>query len=67
MGMGIAFGALCLRISAALGTAPRLHSQAFVLGDFRWAFIAAGGLIAVSIVGYARLPADAGNTIAARG
>jgi EmrB/QacA subfamily drug resistance transporter len=67
MGLGIAFGALCLRISAALGTAPRLHSQAFVLGDFRWAFIAAGGLIAVSIVGYARLPADAGNTIAARG
>src|SRR6267142_1656459 len=67
MGMGIAFGALCLRISAALGTAPRLHSQAFVLGDFRWAFIAAGGLIAVSIVGYARLPADAGNALAARG
>jgi EmrB/QacA subfamily drug resistance transporter len=67
MGMGIAFGALCLRISAALGPAPRLHSQAFVLGDFRWAFIAAGVLIAVSIFGYARLPADAGNTIAARG
>jgi EmrB/QacA subfamily drug resistance transporter len=67
VGMGIAFGALCLRISTTLGAAPRLKAQAFVLGDFRWAFIAAGVLIAVSIVGYARLPADAGNAIAARG
>jgi EmrB/QacA subfamily drug resistance transporter len=67
IGMGIAFGALCLRISTAFGAAPHPQSQAFVLGDFRWAFIAAGVLIAVSIVGYARLPADAGNAIAARG
>jgi EmrB/QacA subfamily drug resistance transporter len=67
IGMGIAFGALCLRISTALGAAPRLQSQAFALADFRWAFLAAGVLIAVSIVGYARLPADAGNAIAARG
>jgi MFS family permease len=67
MGMGIAFGALCLRISTALGAAPRREAQAFALGDFRWAFVAAGVLIAVSIVGFARLPADAGNAIAARG
>jgi EmrB/QacA subfamily drug resistance transporter len=67
IGMGIAFGALCLRISTTIGAAPRLPSQAFVLRDFRWAFLAAGVLIAVSIVGYARLPADAGNAIAARG
>jgi hypothetical protein len=67
MGMGIAFGALCLRVATVLGAPPRLHSQAFALGDFRWAFLAAGALIAVSIVGYARLPADAGNAIAARG
>jgi len=67
IGMGIAFGALCLRIATALGSAPRPQSQAFALGDFRWAFGAAGVLIAVSIVGYARLPADAGNAIAARG
>ncbi|MEA3107380.1 MAG: hypothetical protein QOI88_1985 [Gammaproteobacteria bacterium] len=67
IGMGIAFGALCLRISSALAAAPRLHTQGFALEDFRWAFTAAGVLIAVSIVGYARLPADAGNTIAARG
>jgi EmrB/QacA subfamily drug resistance transporter len=67
MGMGIAFGALCLRISTALGAAPSRGAQAFALGDFRWAFVAAGVLIAVSILGYARLPADAGNAIAARG
>ena len=67
IGMGIAFGALCLRISAALDTAPRAHSQPFVAGDFRWAFLAAGVLIAVSIVGYARLAPDAGNSLAARG
>jgi EmrB/QacA subfamily drug resistance transporter len=67
IGMGIAFGALCLRISTTLGAAPRGEAQAFALGDFRWAFLAAGVLIAVSIVGYARLPADAGNAIAARG
>jgi hypothetical protein len=67
IGMGIAFGALCLRVSSALGAAPHREAQAFVLGDFRWAFLAAGVLIAVSILGYARLPADAGNAIAARG
>jgi Na+/melibiose symporter-like transporter len=67
MGMGIAFGALCLRISTALGAAPHRGAQAFALGDFRWAFVAAGVLVAVSILGYARLPADAGNAIAARG
>jgi EmrB/QacA subfamily drug resistance transporter len=66
IGMGIAFGALCLRISTTFDAAPRREAQAFVLGDFRWAFLAAGVLIAVSIVGYARLPADAGNAIAAR-
>jgi hypothetical protein len=66
IGMGIAFGALCLRISTTLGAAPRPEAQAFALGDFRWAFLAAGVLIAASIVGFARLPADAGNAIAAR-
>ena len=67
VGMGIAFGALCLRISTTFDAAPRREAQAFVLGDFRWAFVAAGVLVAVSILGYARLPADAGNAIAARG
>ena len=67
IGMGIAFGALCLRAAAVLGGGGRLQTHAFILEDFRWAFLAAGVLIAVSVIGYARLPADAGNTIAARG
>ena len=64
IGMGIAFGALCLRISASLH-----HSGAetgpvqFTLQDFRWAFAMAGLLTLCSIIGYIRLPRDAGSTI----
>jgi EmrB/QacA subfamily drug resistance transporter len=64
IGMGIAFGALCLRISASLH-----HSRAetgpvqFTLQDFRWAFAMAGLLTLCSIIGYIRLPRDAGSTI----
>jgi len=64
--MGIAFGAMCLRMAASFsGTAPD-PSSPFALGDFRWAFVAAGLLILISMVGYARLPHDAGNAITAR-
>jgi hypothetical protein len=65
--MGIAFGALCLRLATSLGrTDSGDASGPFALGDFRWAFIASSGLIVISILGYARLPRDAGNAIAAR-
>ena len=66
--MGIAFGALCLRLSTSLGrTAPGGPSGGpFALGDFRWAFTACGVLVLVSILGYVRLSRDAGNAIAAR-
>lgn len=65
IGMGIAFAALCLRLSASLhagaaGTGP----ESFALPDFRWAFIAAGSLILLSVAGYVRLPRDAGHAIA---
>jgi EmrB/QacA subfamily drug resistance transporter len=67
IGMGIAFGAVCLRIATSLGRAESgVQSGPFALRDFRWAFIAAGLLILVAIAGYARLPRDAGNAIAAR-
>jgi EmrB/QacA subfamily drug resistance transporter len=64
IGMGVAFGALCLRISKSL----RWHgaaagASAFALGDFRWAFTVAGLLTLVSVVGFIRLPRDAGNAI----
>jgi EmrB/QacA subfamily drug resistance transporter len=62
IGMGIAFGALCLRASVSLHQAEVGPAQ-FSTGDFRWAFLAAGALIAMSIIGYALLPRDAGSAI----
>ena len=63
IGMGIAFGALSLRIAAALqGSAP----ASFVLADFRVAFALAGGMILISLVGYFRLPRNAGSQISGR-
>ena len=62
IGMGIAYGAVCLRISKSLHT----HSAggpAFSLDDFRWAFLGAGVMVLFSIVGYARLPREAGDAI----
>ncbi|WP_323123456.1 DHA2 family efflux MFS transporter permease subunit [Burkholderia alba] len=68
IGMGIAFGALALRIaSMARGDAAGTH---YVLADFRWAFFAAGLLALLTLPGYARLAADAGDRLragAARG
>ncbi len=65
VGMGIAFGALCLRVSTAFHPArPGLEPGTFVLADFRWAFMAAGTLILLSVAGYVRLPRDAGSAIA---
>ena len=63
IGMGVAFGALCLRISRSLhgGT-----GSDFAPADFRWAFAAAGLLVAVSVIGYVRLPRDAGHAISGR-
>ena len=64
IGMGIAFGALCLRASAflhhnggAAGTTP------YALGDFGWAFAMAALLTLASVIGYARLPREAGSAI----
>ena len=65
-GMGIAFGALCLRVSKSLHGHAASAAGAFTLGDFRWAFTAAGMLVLVSLVGYARLPRDAGHEISGR-
>ncbi|MFP3617636.1 MFS transporter, partial [Paraburkholderia sp. SIMBA_050] len=63
IGMGIAFGALSLRVAAlARGDAARVH---YVLDDFRWAFIAAGVLALLTLPGYAGLAADAGDRLRA--
>jgi EmrB/QacA subfamily drug resistance transporter len=66
IGMGIAFGALCLRLSKSLHGNAAVGSGAFALGDFRWAFGAASLLIVLSVIGYARLPRDAGHEISGR-
>jgi EmrB/QacA subfamily drug resistance transporter len=59
IGMGIAFGALSLRL-AGLIDAGGVESAPIALADFRWAFAAAAALILASVPGYARLPSDAG-------
>ncbi|HDR9834311.1 TPA: DHA2 family efflux MFS transporter permease subunit [Burkholderia multivorans] len=68
IGMGIAFGALSLRVAASLrGDTGGVH---YLLEDFRWAFVAAGVLALLTLPGYARLARDAGDRLrasAARG
>ncbi|MGP8097350.1 MAG: MFS transporter [Steroidobacteraceae bacterium] len=56
IGMGIAFGALCLRLSGS-------DSAPFTLADFHWAFAAASALALYSVIGYARLARGAGSAI----
>ena len=67
LGMGIAFGALCLRTAASShGIGNAVEPAHYGLGDFRWAFATAAALILVSVIGYARLPRDAGSAIGGR-
>ncbi len=64
IGLGIAFGALCLRAAASLhhggaGGGPTHYD----LQDFQWAFAMAALVTLVSVIGYLRLPPDAGAAI----
>ncbi len=64
LGMGIAFGALCLRLASSLRpSSPGEAAVPYTVADFHWAFVIAGLLTLASVVGYARLPADAGASI----
>ena len=64
IGMGIAFGALALRLAAYLrGESVDAAGVHFTLGDFQWAFAMAGVLVLVSVQGYRGLGRDAGNNI----
>ncbi|MDR5735945.1 MFS transporter [Caballeronia sp. LZ025] len=65
IGLGIAFGAVALRLAAALHDGASAQSHAFTLDDFRLAFLCGGVLTLVTIVGYARLARDAGHTLSA--
>jgi len=58
MGMGVAVGALMLNFSRVLR-----HASTLSLFDFRLALVLAGGLSALALLSYARLPGDAGAEI----
>ena len=65
IGMGIAFGALGLRIASYFnGAASGVDGVAhFTVMDFHWAFVMAGVLILLSTLGYRGLAKDAGSNL----
>jgi EmrB/QacA subfamily drug resistance transporter len=66
IGMGIAFGAVSLRFADYLhgGTsASGVNGEPFAMGDFRLAFILAGIVTLLSLLGYIGLARDAGAGI----
>jgi MFS family permease len=64
IGMGIAFGALGLRISAYFsGGSDTAGAAHFSMTDFHWAFIMAGVVTLLSVLGYRSLAKDAGDNL----
>ena len=63
IGTGIAFAALCLRLAAAARGVQDAAVGGFTAGDFHRAYLVAGLLMLVSLIGYARLRRDAGVAI----
>lgn len=64
IGMGIAFGALALRVASYLrGEEIDAATMHFTLGDFQWAFLMAGVVTLISVQGYRGLARDAGDNI----
>jgi EmrB/QacA subfamily drug resistance transporter len=74
IGMGIALGALCLRLSSYVG-APDSGNGGVGCGpagcdhvhlsltNFRWAFSVAAAVALVSVIGYVKLPRSAGDAV----
>lgn len=62
IGMGIAFGALALRLASAASQGG-VSAAGYTLADFRLAFTMAGVLVLLSMAGYLRLSSDAGSNI----
>ncbi|WP_050462784.1 DHA2 family efflux MFS transporter permease subunit [Herbaspirillum autotrophicum] len=63
IGMGIAFGALALRVASYFSGGTDDTGAHFSVTDFHWAFAMAGILILCSALGYRRLEKDAGNNL----
>ncbi|GBQ29467.1 major facilitator superfamily transporter [Gluconacetobacter azotocaptans DSM 13594] len=62
IGLGIAFGALALRVVATLrGEHP--GTDAFIAADFHWAFLVVAIPLALSIPRYLRMDRTAGNAL----
>ena len=61
IGLGIAFGALALRVAANFNGETTGH--VFTLDDFRLAFLGAGVLTLLSVWGYAQMARDAGQNV----
>jgi hypothetical protein len=64
IGMGIAFGAVCLRMAnlSRTGGTPAGYSQ-FTVADFHWAFAITALVTVLPTIVYWRLPHDAGRSI----
>ena len=60
LSVGVAFGAGVVQVLHAR------HGGALSLSDFHWAFVAVAGVSATAVVAFARLPADAGASLASR-
>ena len=67
IGLGIAMGALCLRLSTFLdeGRSSSGHAN-FSVENFRWAFSVAAVVVLVSLIGYVKLPREAGDAVRGR-
>jgi EmrB/QacA subfamily drug resistance transporter len=64
IGMGIAFGALGLRIASYFNGGSSVDDMPhFSMMDFHWAFVMAGVLILLSVLGYRGLARDAGSNL----
>jgi MFS family permease len=61
VGLGIAFGAVSLRVAAHLN--GEMTGHMFTLDDFRLAFLFAGVLTLVSVIGYMGLARNAGQSV----
>ena len=67
IGMGIALGALCLRLSTFLGPGRLSGEPAhFSVQNFHWAFSVAAVVVLISVIGYVRLPHEAGDAVRGR-
>lgn len=62
-GLGIAFGAVCLRLASLVHSDAHLTGNRFIVADFQWAFAITALLTLLPTIAYWRLPHGAGLSI----